>query len=103
MEVRLERLGERWLIRVAGDAPDDIAVIEGRLVGYPNFRRLVVVDADSPLWTTAVEGLPNRPAWTAFVLADGIADALDLGPDTRRRWLAVLAQDAVAEGRPGPA
>ena len=103
MEEALEKLGERWLVRVADDAPDDVAVIEGRVVGYPTSGRLVVVDEASPLWTTAVEELPDRPAWSAFVVADGIADALDLGPETRRRWLAVLAHQAVAEGRPGPA
>ncbi len=102
MERALQRLGERWLIRIADNAPDDLSAIEGRLVGHPSYQRLVVVDMDSPLWTAAVKWLPDRPAWTSFVLADGIADALDLGVDVRRRCLAVLAHDAVVEGPAGP-
>lgn len=103
MEEALQRQGERWLIRVAENAPDSVSTIEGHLVGLPRHTRMVVVDADSPLWKTAAQWLPGRPAWTAFVLADGISKTLDLGSEHRRRWLAALAHDAVAEGMAGPA
>ncbi len=101
MEEALQKLGERWSFRVAEGAPDRVSAIEGRLVGLPRHARLVVVDAGSGLWTAAAESLPERPAWTALVLADGIADTLDLGSEQRRRWLAALARAAVVEGRGG--
>ncbi len=100
-EAALHRLGGVWLIRAAADPPKPVSTIEGRLLDLGRRVRLVVLDTSSPLWQAAEPALPERPAWAAFVLGDGIADRLDLEASIRERWLTELARAAVVEGRGG--
>jgi transglutaminase-like putative cysteine protease len=100
-EAVLRRLGIRWQIRVADDPPQPVAMIEGHLLGLRGRTRVAIVDAAGPLWAAASRDVADYPAWTAFVLADGIANALDLQPDQRRRWLSALAKEAVVESSGG--
>jgi len=102
-EAALRRLGIRWKIRIVDDPPEPVAVIESHLLGLGGRSRVAVVDASGALWAAASRDLADSPARAAFVLADGVAGALDLRPDRRRRWLTALAREAVVESSRGGA
>lgn len=100
-EAALRRLGARWRLLVAEGAPADVAVVEGSVLGLERASKYAVVDRSSALWQAASEGVEDRPGWSSLILAEGVADLLDLEPRQRRRWLARLAREAVEEGTGG--
>jgi hypothetical protein len=102
-EWQLQGLGQRWKIRVAEAPPQRVSVIEGHLLGLGGRSRVAVVDTSGLLWEAASRDLEESPAWAAFVLGDGIAGALDLGPEERGRWLTALATEAVEQASEGAA
>jgi len=97
LEDSLRRIGERWRVRAAADAPDAVASMEGWPLGYGRGSGAVVVDTSSGLWRT-IAAAEGRPAWSALVLGEAISGVLDLDPIRRRRLLSVLARRAVLEG-----
>jgi hypothetical protein len=98
-ERALTAISPGWKIRIADDPPQPVSIIESHLVGVGGRGRVAMVDASGPLWTAASSRMDSSPAWAAFVLADGLAAAMDLRPRQRRRWLTGLAEAAVAERR----
>jgi hypothetical protein len=94
----LGRLGADWRLAAADRPPRRISTIEGRVLGQGQRRRAAVVDRSSPMWRAVESWVTDRPAWAALILAEGVANRMDLEPDVRDRWLADLARAAVDEG-----
>jgi hypothetical protein len=94
----LARLGAAWTIAAAEGAPGRVSTIEGRVLGRGHRRRVAVVEGASPLWRVVEASATDRPAWAALVLADGVANRLDVTATIRDRWLADLARRALDEG-----
>lgn len=97
----LRRLDRSWHIWASDGAQRPVSTIEGRLLGLGRRTRVVAVDTSCALWAAVEAALPGRPAWAALVLAEGVADRLDLDQAVRARWLTELARTAVMEGREG--
>jgi len=97
LEEVMRRAGEHWRVRVVSGAPDTVAFLEGRPLGFKRGSGVVVVDDASRLWRT-VAGANAQPAWAAFVLGDAVTRVIDLEPSRCARLMAVLARRAVTEG-----
>jgi hypothetical protein len=97
LEHAFRRVGETWRVRSVADAPDAVAFLEGRPLGFETGSGVVVVDEASRLWA-AVAAAEDRPDWAAFVLGDAVSRAIDLEPGRRARLLTGLARRAVLEG-----
>jgi len=96
VESAAARRGERWLLRVAPDAPAALAIHEGGPFGLTPSTRVVVVAEESRLWRVS-EALANRQGWAALMLASVVADELGIAPATKTLVLADLARRAVWE------
>ncbi len=99
VERALAEEGERWLVRVAENAPGPVAAIEGGPLGVRPRGWVAVVDESSRLWRR-VESARDRLDWAALVIGDGVTQVAEMAPARRRRLLAGLARRALAEGAP---
>jgi hypothetical protein len=96
LEEALRRLGERWRVLLASDAPEMVAVLDGRPFGERPGMRLVVVDRDSRLGRF-VEGAGGRLHQAVLLLGDAVVQVAEMAPLPRQRLLVDLARRAVAE------
>jgi hypothetical protein len=96
VESAARRCGERWLVRVAPDAPSPVAVHEGEPLGLARAIRVVVLAETGRLWRAAEE-LDGRLGRAALLLATAVTDELEISPSTRLQILSHLAQRTVGE------
>jgi transglutaminase-like putative cysteine protease len=88
--------GERWLVKVAPNAPAPVAVHEGEPLGLARATHVAVFAEESRLWRAAEEG-KGRCGRAALLLATVLVDELEVAPKTRALLLADLARRTVQE------
>ncbi len=95
-EVLTEK-GEPYRVRIAGGVGEEIAVLDGALVGLSAAGRWLVLDHGSGVWSAVCDLARVAPASAALLLADSVFDRLGLQPALREACLAELARTALEE------
>jgi hypothetical protein len=103
VEQAFEGCGEHVRVRVATNAGEAIAVLDGSPLGLGRRSRWVVVDEASELWQAVKARAEKSPTLAALILADALAPRIGLSEDTVGLCLgklAVAVLEECAEGGP---